>query len=163
MEGGGERRRGRGRGEGGREGEGGEGVEERRRGGRGGRERSGGGRREKERKGEGRGRERRRGERGGWEEERKGVGEKSWKEKKYCRTILDSNPRSFAPAHNNYANLKTVSTRPLLLLLTCGKWLSGCLRPYHTEYTSSRQITEVKQCWACPVLGWVTAWEQQVL
>ena len=38
-----------------------------------------------------------------------------------------------------------------------------CLRPYHTECTGSRPITEVKQCWACPVLGWVTAWEQQVL
>ena len=38
-----------------------------------------------------------------------------------------------------------------------------CLRPYHTEYTSSRLITEVKQRRACPVLGWVTAWEQQVL
>ena len=37
------------------------------------------------------------------------------------------------------------------------------LRPYHAEYTSSRPITEVKQRRACPVLGWVTAWEQQVL
>ena len=26
-----------------------------------------------------------------------------------------------------------------------------CLRPYHTEYTGSRLITEVKQCWACLV------------
>ena len=50
-----------------------------------------------------------------------------------------------------------------LVFIMGGKWLGGCLRPYHTEYTSSRQITEVKQCWACPVLGWVTAWEQQVL
>ena len=31
------------------------------------------------------------------------------------------------------------------------------------EYTGSRPITEVKQCWACLVLGWVTAWEPQVL
>ena len=42
------------------------------------------------------------------------------------------------------------------------KWLlfhigGLCLRPYHTEYTGSRLITEVKQCWACSVLGWVTA------
>ena len=29
--------------------------------------------------------------------------------------------------------------------------------------TGSRSITEAKQCWAFPVLGWVTAWEQQVL
>ena len=47
------------------------------------------------------------------------------------------------------------------------KWLEFqhnlCLRPYHTEYTGSRPITEVKQCWACLVLGWVTAWEPQVL
>ena len=40
---------------------------------------------------------------------------------------------------------------------------TSCLRPYHTEYTGSRLITEVKQCQACSVLGWVTAWEQQVL
>ena len=31
--------------------------------------------------------------------------------------------------------------------------------PYHIENTSSRLITEVKQCWASLVLGWVTAWE----
>ena len=47
------------------------------------------------------------------------------------------------------------------------KWLQFqynlCLRPYHTEYTGSHLITEVKQCWACLVLGWVTAWEPQVL
>ena len=36
-------------------------------------------------------------------------------------------------------------------------------RPYHIEYTSSRLITEVKQCWALLVLGWVTAWEHRVL
>ena len=36
-------------------------------------------------------------------------------------------------------------------------------RPYHVEYTSSRPITEVKQHWAWLVLGWVTAWEPQVL
>ena len=29
--------------------------------------------------------------------------------------------------------------------------------------TSSRLITEVKQCWARLVLGWVTAWEPRVL
>ena len=29
-------------------------------------------------------------------------------------------------------------------------------RPYHIEYTSSRPITEVKQCWARLVLGWET-------
>ena len=29
--------------------------------------------------------------------------------------------------------------------------------------TGSRLITKVKQCRACSVLGWVTAWEQQVL
>ena len=31
---------------------------------------------------------------------------------------------------------------------------SKCLRPYHTESTSSRLVTEVKQCWA--VLGRVS-------
>src|SRR6266487_1735379 len=36
-------------------------------------------------------------------------------------------------------------------------------RPYHVENTSSRPITEVKQHWAWLVLGWVTAWEHQVL
>ena len=36
-------------------------------------------------------------------------------------------------------------------------------RPYHIEHTSSRPITEVKQCWARLVLGWVTAWEHWVL
>ena len=38
-----------------------------------------------------------------------------------------------------------------------------CLRPYHTQYTSSRLITEVKQCRACSVLGWVTAWFYEAL
>ena len=36
-------------------------------------------------------------------------------------------------------------------------------RPYHIENTSSRPITEVKQCWARLVLGWETAWEPLVL
>ena len=36
-------------------------------------------------------------------------------------------------------------------------------RPYHAEYTGSRPITEVKQRRAWSVLGWVTAWEHQVL
>ena len=40
---------------------------------------------------------------------------------------------------------------------------SKCLRPYHVEHTSSRQITEVKQHRAKLVLGWVTAWEYLVL
>ena len=38
-----------------------------------------------------------------------------------------------------------------------------CLWPYLVENTSSRPITEVKQPWAWLVLGWVTAWEYQVL
>ena len=38
-----------------------------------------------------------------------------------------------------------------------------CLRPYHVEHTGSRPITEVKQRRARLVLGWVTAWESQVL
>ena len=29
-----------------------------------------------------------------------------------------------------------------------------------SRLAGSRPITEVKQRWACPVLGWVTAWEQ---
>ena len=37
------------------------------------------------------------------------------------------------------------------------------LRPYYVEYTGSRPITEVKQRRAWLVLGWVTAWEYQVL
>ena len=41
--------------------------------------------------------------------------------------------------------------------------LCYCLRPYHAEYTGSRLITEVKQRRAWLVLGWVTAWESQVL
>ena len=40
---------------------------------------------------------------------------------------------------------------------------SLCLRPYHVECTGSRPITEVKQRRAWLVLGWVTAWELQVL
>ena len=38
-----------------------------------------------------------------------------------------------------------------------------CVGPYHVESTSSRPITEVKQHWATLVLGWVTAWEYEVL
>ncbi|KAF6018961.1 hypothetical protein EB796_022723 [Bugula neritina] len=38
-----------------------------------------------------------------------------------------------------------------------------CLRPYHVENASSRPITEAKQRRAWLVLGWVTAWEYQVL
>ena len=38
-----------------------------------------------------------------------------------------------------------------------------CQRPYHIEHTSSRLITEVKQCWVQSVLGWVTAWEHWML
>ena len=34
-----------------------------------------------------------------------------------------------------------------------------CLPSYHTEYTGSRLIAEVKQCRSCSVLGGVTAWE----
>ena len=41
--------------------------------------------------------------------------------------------------------------------------LGNHLRPYHVENTSSRPITEVKQRRAWLVLGWVTAWEYQVL
>ena len=41
--------------------------------------------------------------------------------------------------------------------------LYECLRPHHAECTGSRLITEVKQRWAWLVLGWVTAWEPQVL
>ena len=38
-----------------------------------------------------------------------------------------------------------------------------CQRPHHIESTSSRPITEVKQCRAWLVLGRVTAWEHRVL
>ena len=38
-----------------------------------------------------------------------------------------------------------------------------CQRPYHVEYTASRPISEVKQRWVWLVLGWVTAWEYQML
>ena len=36
-------------------------------------------------------------------------------------------------------------------------------RPYHVECTASRPISEVKQRWVWLVLGWVTAWEHQML
>ena len=36
-------------------------------------------------------------------------------------------------------------------------------RPYHVESTGSRLITEVKQRWACLVLGWETTLERRVL
>ena len=36
-------------------------------------------------------------------------------------------------------------------------------RPYHVERTASRPISEVKQRWVWLVLGWVTAWEHQML
>ena len=36
-------------------------------------------------------------------------------------------------------------------------------RPYHVESTGSHPNTEVKQRRAWLVLGWVTAWEHQVL
>ena len=43
--------------------------------------------------------------------------------------------------------------------LHSAKWLwfhyKMCLRPYHTEYTGSRLITEVKQFWACPCSIWM--------
>ena len=42
------------------------------------------------------------------------------------------------------------------------RMIKKCLRPYHVEHTSSRQITEVKQRRAKLVLGWVTAWEYLV-
>ena len=38
-----------------------------------------------------------------------------------------------------------------------------CQRPYHVECTASRPISEVKQRWVWLVLGWVTAWEHQML
>ena len=45
------------------------------------------------------------------------------------------------------------------------KWLhrSSRQRPYHVEHTASRPISEVKQRWVWLVLGWVTAWEYQML
>ena len=43
------------------------------------------------------------------------------------------------------------------------KPLCQCLLPHHTECTSSHLTTEVKQCRAGPVPGWVTTWEQPVL
>ena len=36
-------------------------------------------------------------------------------------------------------------------------------RPYHVENTASRPISEGKQRWVWSVLGWVTAWEHQML
>ena len=36
-------------------------------------------------------------------------------------------------------------------------------RPYHVESTGSRLIIEVKQRWACLVLGWQTTLETRVL
>ena len=39
----------------------------------------------------------------------------------------------------------------------------SCQRPYHVESTGSRPITAVKQRWVWSVLGWVTAWEHQML
>ena len=36
-------------------------------------------------------------------------------------------------------------------------------RSYHVENTASRPISEVKQRWVWLVLGWVTAWEYQML
>ena len=42
-------------------------------------------------------------------------------------------------------------------------WLGLCQRPYHVEHTASRPISEVKQRWVWLVLGWVTAWEYQML
>ena len=36
-------------------------------------------------------------------------------------------------------------------------------RSYHVENTASRPISEVKQRWVWSVLGWVTAWEHQML
>ena len=36
-------------------------------------------------------------------------------------------------------------------------------RPYHVEHSASRPISEVKQRWVWLELGWVTAWEHQVL
>ena len=41
--------------------------------------------------------------------------------------------------------------------------LGLCQRPYHVEHTASRPISEVKQRWVWLVLGWVTAWEYQML
>ena len=36
-------------------------------------------------------------------------------------------------------------------------------RPYHVECTASRPISKVKQRRVWSVLGWVTAWEHQML
>ena len=38
-----------------------------------------------------------------------------------------------------------------------------CQRSYHVESTASRPISEVKQHRVWLVLGWVTAWEHQML
>ena len=38
-----------------------------------------------------------------------------------------------------------------------------CQRPYQDECTASRSISVVKHLWVWSVLGWVTAWEHQML
>ena len=47
--------------------------------------------------------------------------------------------------------------------LSLPHWFCDLCTRYHVENTGSRPITEVKQRRARLVLGWVTAWEHQVL
>ena len=46
-----------------------------------------------------------------------------------------------------------------ITFLYTSKYQPCRIRPYSTEYTRSRSISEVKQSQAGLVLGWVTAWE----
>ena len=54
-----------------------------------------------------------------------------------------------------------ICKRPWIYI--CSRNFLSRQRPYHVESTASRPISEVKQRCVWIVLGWVTAWEHQML
>ena len=79
--------------------------------------------------------------------------------------LLSKSPKSFSnrPKMCFYV-IGTSSSWLILTLFHARKDLEILAsRPCHVGNTISRSNTEVKQHWAWIVLGWVTAWELQVL
>ena len=80
-----------------------------------------------------------------------------------CKWPNLNTPGTQTPLHHPIPELTKPNLTPSCLSTLPHFTLFSRQRPYHIEYTSSRPITEVKQCWARLVLGWETAWEHWVL
>ena len=68
--------------------------------------------------------------------------------------------RTFSFFHsvwNNFLSMYEIMNHPKMTFYNLRQ------RPYHVECTASRPISEVKQRWVLLLLGWVTAWEHQML